>query len=276
MPVFGIGTWKMGGNFFTDKNNADERDILAIKTAIELGVTHIDTAEVYGGGKAEELVAEAIDGYDREKLFIVSKVNPLHFAFKDVLKSCEASLKRLKTDYLDLYLLHAPNPLIPLEETMKAMDTLLDDGKIKHIGISNFAPETQKEAQSFTKNKIVVNQVHYNLIVREPETSGLLQDCQKDDLFLMAWRPVEKGLLAGSKIALVEEMCQKYSKTPAQIAINWLISQENVITLAKSSNLDHLKENLGGVGWNMAKEDVEKLRKEFPSQEEISNSVPLS
>ena len=275
MPVFGIGTWQMGGRHFANPQNDDLKDIEAIKTAIELGVTHIDTAEVYANGHSEELVAEATSGYDRGKLFIVSKVNPLHFAFKDVISACERSLNRLQTDYLDLYLLHAPNPLIPLEETMKAMDFLVDGGKIKNIGISNFAPETQEEAQSFTKNKIVVNQIHYNLIVREPETSGLLEACQKEDIFLMAWRPVEKGLLATTQLKILAEMCQKYSKTPAQIAINWLISQDHVISLAKSSNLDHLRENLGSVGWTMDKEDVERLRADFPTQKEFSNTVPL-
>ena len=241
MPVFGIGTWMMGGDSNHNSNNNDEADIKAIKAAIDSGITHIDTAEVYADGHAEKLVAQAIKNYDRKKLFIVSKVKRDNLKHDDVLTSCEDSLKRLETDYLDLYLLHAPNPNVHINKTMKAMDKLKKDGRIKKIGISNFNVKRSKEAQNATQNKIVANQLHLNLIFREPERDGLIEYCQKNDIMFIAWRPVQKGQLTEKgQYKILDELCDKYSKTPAQIAINWLISQNNMITLSKMRSPKHL------------------------------------
>lgn len=275
MPVFGLGTWQMGGREIRNPQNDDKKDIAAIQKAIKLGVTHIDTAEQYAGGYAETLVGKAIEGYDRSKLFIVSKVSPEHLNYNDVLRSNEASLKRLKTDYLDLYLIHYPNLEIPIEETLKAMDKLVEQGLVKNIGVSNFRTERLKEAQKHTKNKLVVNQVYYNLVIREPEHEGLLNYCQQNDVLLEAYRPVEKGTLLAQPVTILSKLARKYGKTPAQIAINWLISQKNVITLSKTSTIEHLKENLGAISWQMDKEDIEKLRNDFPNQQEKSEKLPL-
>lgn len=261
IPVFGIGTWEMGGRYQHNLRNDDAKDIASIEAALDLGVTHIDTAEMYAKGYSERLVAKAISGYDRSKLFLVSKVWPEWVKSRgDVIKACHKSLKRLETSYLDLYLIHYDELPMPLQEFMSAMDELVGEGSIRNIGVSNFSKERQAEAQSYTKNKIVTNQVHYNLLVREAEESGLLAYCQTNDILLTAWRPVEKGMLTKADTGTMQKLCGKYSKTPAQIAINWLISQANVVTIAKSSNIDHLKENLGGVGWQMDPEDIERLR----------------
>jgi len=275
MPVFGFGTWRMGGNHTRNPLKNDHRQITAIRQAIDHGITHIDTAQMYAQGHAEELVGQAIKEFNRKKLFIVSKVWPDHLRFEDVLKSAALSLKRLKTDYLDLYLIHMPNPAIPISQTMKAFDKLKSDGFIKNIGVSNFSVRSFKAAQKVTENKIVVNQVHYNLIYREPEKSGLLEFCQKNDVLLVAWRPVEKGILADYGISVLDGISLKYKKSPAQIALNWLISQKNVVTLAKMENKKHLLENLGALKWQMEKNDIEKLRKGFPGQKIISDAVPL-
>ncbi len=275
MPVFGIGTWQMGGRYERDFSNNDKADIDAIKSAIKLGVIHIDTAEVYANGYAETLVGKAIKKYNRKKLFIVSKVFDDNLSYDDVIKSCKKSLKHLKTDYLDLYLAHRYNPKIDLRETMQAMDELVKQGLIRNIGVSNFTWQHLKDAQLFSKNKVVCNQVHYNLMFREAEKTGLLDFCQKNDVFLVAWRPLGKGNLLKKIPPVVKEICDKYKKTPAQVAINWLICQPYVLTLAKTSNIDHLKENLGGIDWKMNNKDIEKLRKEFPVQKLVSDTVPL-
>lgn len=276
IQVFGVGTWRMGGDQNYDPNNNDEADIKGIKAAIDAGITHIDTAEVYAQGHAETLVAQAIKDYDRSQLFIVSKVEQRNLKHDDVLQSCENSLKRLKTDYLDLYLIHVPNPDIPIKETMKAMDELKEDGLIKNIGISNFTVERSKEAQACTNNKIVANQLHLNLIYREPQRNGLIKYCQKNDIMFIAWRPVQKGeLTEKGKYKILDEMCSKYQKTPAQIAINWLISQNNMVTLSKMRDTKHLEENLGAIGWEMEKKDIDRLYKEFPNQQDVSDAVPL-
>ena len=276
MPVFGFGTWQMGGRHERDPQNDDQADIAAIKAAIEAGITHIDTAESYSAGHAEELVAQAIKGYDRSKLFIVSKAHQEHLRHDDLLVACENSLKRLQIDYLDLYLLHAPSLQVPIKETMAAMDKLKADGRIKNIGISNFSIKRTKEAVTATQNQIVANQLHLNLMYREPERDGLVEYCQQNDMLFIAWRPVQKGALTQpGHYPILDEMCAKYQKTPSQIAINGLISQENIITLAKSTNLEHLEENLGALGWQMDKNDMERLDKEFPDQKDISDAVPL-
>jgi diketogulonate reductase-like aldo/keto reductase len=275
IPIFGIGTWMMGGDFYKDLvNNDDEADIKAIQIAIDLGITHIDSSELYAQGRAEELTGMAIKKYDREKLFICTKVSPLNLHYHDLIKAAKGSLKRYQIDYLDLYLMHFPNKNIPLEETMPALDRLVDDGLIRYFGGSNFTVEQMKEAQTYAKHKFVANQYHYNLIVREPEKNGLLQYCQKNDIILIAWRPVQDTLSLQKGVEVLDKMCEKYGKTPIQMAINWLTSQYNVVTLAKSRNIEHLKENLGAVGWQMDKDDIEILRKYFPNQREIGDAWP--
>lgn len=276
LPIFGLGTWMMGGAFTRDLNNDDDRDIRAIQQAIRDGITHIDTAELYAAGHAEELVGQAIKNLNRANLFIVSKVWSDHLKYDDLINAVKRSLARLKSDYLDLYLIHKPSQTVPLRETMRAMDALVDTGLIKNIGVSNFTVPRMQEAHSYTKNKIVATQVHYNLMFREPEVKGVLQYCQENEIFIIAWRPVEKGLLVLKGNQLVGGLCQKYDKTPAQIAINWLISQPFVVTLSTMRSPEHLKENLDALDWRMSKEDVELIRDNFPNQQKISNRVPLS
>ncbi len=274
MPVYGIGTWQMGGDKKRNPVNDDDADVRAIRTAIDMGVTHIDTAELYAEGYAEKIVARAIKGYERSKLVLVSKVMPAHCSYDGILRACEQSLKRLETDYLDLYLMHSLSPEFPLSESIRALDRLVDEGIIKHIGVANFGKEYLAEAQARACHKIVCDQVHYNCAFREPERAGLLEFCQKNDIFLMAWRPYRDILRVVPEMLLT--LCKKYNKTPVQIALNWLISQDNVITLSKTRDGEHLEENLGALGWEMSKEDVEYIRSSFPNQQERSDAVPLN
>lgn len=282
IPVFGLGTYGMGGWIERNLKNDDKNDIVAIKNAIDQGITHIDTAEKYSEGRAEELVGQAIKEYDRRKLFLVSKVQKTHLDYQGIKTALKNSLDRLGTNYLDLYLLHRYPSQDNLKECLQSINELVDDGLIKNIGICNFNLEHTKAACELSKHPIVATQVHYSLQFREPEISGLLNFCQKNDMFLIAWRPVNQGMfnktgidLTKPGISLVDEMCRKYQKTPAQIAINWLISQNNVVTVAKTSNNDHLREDLGAVGWHMEERDIEKLREEFPDQRDISDNQPL-
>lgn len=275
IPVIGLGTWLLGGTKIRNPNNDDAADIQGVKNAIDAGITLIDTAENYAEGQAERIVGAAIKDYDRKELFLTSKVDKSHLHYDDLMNACEKSLERLGTDYLDLYLIHAPNDEVPLEETMRAMDTLVEKGLVKNLGVSNFKTKRFIEAQKLTKNKIVTNQVYYNLINREPETDGLLEYCQKNDVILTAYRPIDKGSLLHDVPPIVEEIANKYSKTLAQIMLNWLISQDKVITIPKMTKPEHIKDNLGAVDWLMEKEDIEKLRKEFPNQIARPESLPL-
>lgn len=274
LPVYGIGLWEVGGRYEADTTK-DNAEVEAIRAALEAGITHIDTAESYGHGHAEELLARAIEGYDRSKLIIATKVSAHNQGYEGVRQACEASLKRLGTDYIDLYLIHRyPMPGISIEETMRAMDELVDEGLVRHIGTSNLSPRRFAEAQKYARHKLVCNQVHYNVQYREAEKRGVIQQCLDTDTMLVAWRPLQKGTLLSSP--LLAELATKYHKTPAQIAINWLISQANVVTIAKTSNPTHLKENLGAINWTMESGDIERIRNEFPDQKDISDTVPLN
>lgn len=271
MPVLGMGTWQMGGRMERDSRNDDAGQIQALKTGLDLGFNLIDTAESYADGKAEELVGEAIRGYDRGKLFLASKVWKTHVAYDDVLRAAENSLKRLGTDYLDLYLYHQVNNEVPLKETMRAFDRLVSEKLVRHIGVSNFALERFKRAQACADHKIVVNQIHYSLSMREPE-SELLPWLQENDVMIQAWRPL-RGV---PDCALLNELCAKYGKTKSQIALNWLIMQKNIVTITASSSARHIQDNLDAVAFEMAPSDVELLTRDFPEKKFISDAVPLS
>lgn len=275
IPVLGFGTWFMGGSFEREVNYDESHDIEAIRKTIEMGGTRFDVAEMYAQGYSEEILGKALKNYDRSKLFVASKVSPANLEYDNVITSCKNSLARLQMDYLDLYLIHAPNPDISIEETMKAFDYLKEHGLIKNIGVCNFNVERLKEAQSKTENKIVLNQVHYNLLFREPALKGVIDYCQNNDIFIEAWRPIQQGSLAKKEIDIIDRLCDKYGKTPSQIALNWLISQKNVVTITKTSNLKHLEENLGSVDWSMEQEDVNLLINDYPIQLDRSNAVQL-
>ncbi len=272
MPVFGIGTWMMGGAMQKDNLNDDKADITALRKAFEQGVTHIDTAEIYAAGHSEEIVAQAIKGYKRDNFFITTKVWKEHLKYDDVLTAMSESLERLQMDYVDLYLIHAPFPAMNFKETMKAMDSLIDQGFTKYIGVSNFSIKQLKEAQSISKYPIVNNQIHYSLaykdMYKENPLDEIIEYCQENDILVTAYRPVERGILTTKEEPLMKEMCEKYDKTPSQIAINWLVSQDNIVTISKMRDQKHLLENLQSLNWNMDKSDIEKLRKEFPNKVE--------
>jgi len=275
IPVLGFGTLFMGGSFEREANYDEGRDIKAIQKTIELGGYRFDTAEMYAEGYSEEILGKALKGCDRAEIFVTSKVSPANLGYEDVISACRKSLDRLQMSYLDLYLIHAPNPDIDIKETMRAFDYLKEQGLIKNIGVCNFNIDRLQEAQANTKHRIVLNQVHYNLLFREPALKGVIDYCQKNDIFIEAWRPIQQGSLAKKGIDIVDQLCEKYSKTPSQIAINWLISQQNVVTITKSSNLKHLEEDLGSVGWNMSEEDLRLLIDNYPIQLDRSNAVQL-
>jgi len=174
-------------------------------------------------------------------------------------------MKRMGIHQIDLYLIHMPNPGIPVRQTMKAIDRLVDEKIIRYIGVSNFSVEQIKEAQSYTSNKIVTNQIEYNLFTRNKGIytrnmeAEIIPYCKRNEILITAWRPVLKGMLDEKNNRLLNELSIKYNKTRAQIAINWLLSDDYIISIPKSSNPNHILENLGSVGWTMELEDIESL-----------------
>ncbi|QQS44491.1 aldo/keto reductase [Candidatus Roizmanbacteria bacterium] len=276
MPVFGLGTWQMGGREERNPENNDGADIEAIKRAIEAGISHIDTAEMYAAGHAEELVGMAISGFDRNRLFLTSKVLDGNQTYDGVMHAVHGSLKRLGTEYLDLYLIHAPDESVHISETMRAMDDVVDQKLVKNIGLSNFSVKQFEQAQQYARHKIVTNQVHYNLEIREIEKNGALSYYQLHDVMITAWRPLQKSIILTDGAEILRDIGKKYTKTPAQVAINWLISQHNVVTMSTMRDWKHLEENLGAIDWELSDRDIEYLRREFPHQKPISDVYPLS
>lgn len=272
IPVLGLGTWNIGGGAIRD-TSCDREHTQFARTAIEMGVTHFDTAEMYGKGHSEEIVGEVIKDFPREKLFITTKVSPEHLRYDEVIAAARRSLQRLNTQYIDLYLVHIPNPRIPIQETMKAFDFLHRDGLIKFVGVSNFTVEQLQDAQEYTGNRIVTNQIEYSLLTRNQGNeyitdmeSSVIPYCQENDIVVTAYRPLALGRLTRPGFRILDDLAKKYDKTRAQIAINWLISKKKVITIPMTSTIEHLKENLGALGWRLERQDISRLDNQFPVQ----------
>lgn len=265
IPVLGLGTWALWAASSRIPKSDDEA-VRALRLGLELEMRFIDTAEMYGHGDSEKIVAEAVKS-ERENVFIATKVSPQHFSYEDVIKACEASLRRLETSYIDLYQLHWPNQSIPIKDTMKAMERLAADGKIRHIGISNFSVRQTREAQgALSKSVLAANQVEYSLIERSIE-QDLLSYAQKEHITIIAYSPVARGEIArggaGESWQVLDKIASKYGKTRTQVALNWLIAKDAVVAIPKAGTLSHVKENAGAAGWRMSKEDSETLSRAF-------------
>jgi len=256
VPAYGQGTWHMGES---PGRRADE--VKALRLGIDLGITLIDTAEMYGSGVAEEIVAEAVRG-DRDKLFIVSKVLPYNASVQGTIEACERSLKRLKTDRIDLYLLHWTGSH-PFAETLAGFERLQRDGKIRHHGVSNFDRKDMEEWYRLVGGKTVAsNQILYNLARRGPEWE-LIPWCRERNISIMAYSPIEQGRMLGHK-ALAEVAGRHPGATPAQVALAWLLRQEGMMVIPKATRLEHVRENLGALDLKLTDDDLATLDRAFP------------
>jgi len=265
IPVLGLGTWGIGG-FSSKRFGGEDQDAAALRLGLELGMRFIDTAEMYAHGHSEEVVATVVEK-ERANVFVATKVSAENLSYEGVMRSCDASLRRLKTTYIDLYQVHWPNPRIPIAETMKAMEKLVDEGKVRHIGVSNFSVEQTRQAQeSLSKNSIASNQVEYNLTERSIE-EDLLPFCTRENVTVIAYSPVARGQLGGSnrdsRWHALDSIAGKYDKTRIQVALNWLICKEPVVAIPKASRLEHVRENAGAIGWTLEREDQDALNTAF-------------
>lgn len=261
IPLLGMGTWGMGGKYERDESNI-EQSVSILKQGLDLGIKLIDTAELYGEGLTEEIVGRAIKGRRREGVFIITKVWKTNLRYPDVLAAAEKSLGRLGTDYIDLYLIHWPNEEVPLSETMKAFEDLIASKKVRHIGVSNFSAALMKEAQSHLRKTVLsANQIEYSLLERSAEKE-VIPFCKENGIQVIAHRPLAKGRMALEQNELLVALSKKYQKTPIQIALNWLISQ-NIIVIPKTSNNKHLEEICGAVGWKLEEDDIKLLKSDF-------------
>lgn len=263
VPVIGMGTWMIEGR----TRDAERRAIEALRLGLDLGMNHIDTAEMYGNGRAEELIAEAVDD-QREQVFLVSKVLPSNASYQGTLKACERSLKRLKTDFIDLYLVHWPSSQHPIEETMRAMEKLVDEGMIRFIGVSNFDVEQLREAQrALKKYRIACDQVLYHLAYRGIEQDLLPYSAEKG-IAIVGYSPFGHGSFPSSHSRggkVLAEIAKRQNRTMRQVALNFLTRDPNLFTIPKAGNPDHVRDNSGAVGdWKLSDEDISTIDKTFP------------
>ncbi len=272
IPKLGLGTWGIGGGPKKDPNNDDKGQIESIKYAIDNGITLIRTAHNYADGYTEELVGHAIKGYDREKLFLISCANQKSAIDKEsIIEVAKGSLKALNADYFDMYLIGAINPAYPIKPILDGLVELQNQGLTKEMGVSNYRLPELKAAVEYLGDKITYSEMHYNLIIREPEVGGTLDYCREKGIILSAYRPLQLGQLSKPGIQILDEMANKYSKSQSQIALKWLTQKDGVITMTKSEKKDHIDQDLDIFNWELEKEDIEKLDKDFPIQIRISD-----
>jgi diketogulonate reductase-like aldo/keto reductase len=246
VPEIGFGTWNYKGG------------VEPLRAAIECGARLIDTAEAYD---TEEIVGDAIRGR-RHQVFLATKVLPRNFKRRDLIAAAERSLRRLGTDYIDLYQLHWPNLTIPIEEPMSGMERLVDAGKVRFIGVSNFSVADLIRAQvALGTRRIASNQVRYSLIERTIE-GGLLQYCQKNGITVIAYSPFSTSLAnikAADPDGLLPKVAEAAIRSEAQVALNWCVDKEMVIAIPKASTVEHVVENTGASGWKLQSELTQLL-----------------
>jgi diketogulonate reductase-like aldo/keto reductase len=264
VSVIGQGTWMMieGNNDLQKYESA----IKSLQLGLDLGMTHLDTAEMYGNGRVEQLVGQAIIGR-REEVFLVSKLLPSNASYDGTLKACKRSLKRLKTDWLDLYLLHWSSLEHPIRETMRAMEKLVKEGLVRFIGVSNFDVEELKKAEGALQDQsIACNQVLYHLNSRGIERK-LLPYCNSKRIAVVGYSPFGHGNFPSpndNKGRLLAEIAERHHKTMHQIALNFIVNHTKIFTIPKTSNPKHVKEISESIEWNLTKKEIADINRLFP------------
>jgi diketogulonate reductase-like aldo/keto reductase len=265
VPALGQGTWGMG-----EDRRERANEVAALQLGLDLGMKLIDTAEMYGDGGAEQVVATSIAGR-RDEVFLVSKVLPEHATRRGTIAACERSLKRLETDRIDLYLLHWRTGDVDLAEVVEAFTTLAGAGKIRHWGVSNFDLDDMEEVVGLANGAApAANQVMYNLNRRGIE-HDLVPWCRRRRIPIMAYSPLDQGKLARSRE--LGRLAQRLGTSPSRLALAWLVRQNEVIAIPKSASLEHVRENFAALEVRLSKQDLAELDRPFPSPK---RKVPLA
>ncbi|MBS3819701.1 aldo/keto reductase [bacterium] len=243
VPVIGFGTWKLQGKKCRD----------AVLSALDIGYRHLDTAQKYDN---EESVGEALHQSDisREEIFLTTKISPPNLRYNDFLDNFKTSLDKLKTDYVDLLLIHWPSLTVPIQETIKAMNKLQSDKSVKYIGVSNFSVTKTQKAMETSKTPLLTNQVHYDPFRTR---SSMIEFCVQNHMMLTAYSPLARGKV--SKNSLLRKIGDRYNKTAAQVTLRWLIQQRNVCVIPKAGSPEHQKENFDIFDFKLTKEEMEKI-----------------
>lgn len=273
-----LGAWEYGSPSIIEEQNA----IKIITKAIESGINAIDIAESYWNGSSERIVGKTIKQFKRDEVFIITKVSPEHLRYNDVLRAADASLKRLDTTYIDLYLVHAPNQYVPIRETAKAMERLFNEGKIRYVGVSNFSlPLLREFREHLSKTDVAANELHYNVLIRDVEKE-VFPYMLKENIPLLAYDSLGLGYLIGRKeirneykwyilakevyiknleplVNEITALAKELNKTPSQVVLNWLVSKDNVFAIFNTTKEEHLKENLGSLGWKLDDREIRRI-----------------
>ncbi|OGH18537.1 MAG: hypothetical protein A3F31_04995 [Candidatus Levybacteria bacterium RIFCSPHIGHO2_12_FULL_38_12] len=261
-----ISSIGLGTNFVANIQKDEKKLMYLMQKALDKSINFFDTAEVYHNGYSEILVGKAFKRM-RDKVVIATKFSSEHSSYKDVLKTAEGSLKRLQTDYIDLYQIHWPNPIVPIEETLKALEKLIKAGKIRHIGVCNFSQRLLKDIQKASTLPIVSLEIEYNLLERTIEYD-LLPYCEKNKITTIAYTPLNSGTILKtekySKIFL--NLSKKYDRTASQIILNFLISHPSVVAIPATTNIIHLEGNAKSTEFVLEKSDIDLLAKTFTSK----------
>ncbi|MBI5951637.1 MAG: aldo/keto reductase [Chloroflexi bacterium] len=266
LPKIGFGTWTIGGEA-TPNPTVDSASMIVLRSALEVGYAHFDTAEYYAGGHAEELLGRAVreTKTKREDVLITTKVSPEHLSYDDVLKSCENSLRRLGMDYVDLYLIHWPRLWMNLKETFRALNKLVRDGKVRHLGVSNFKLKLLRQSQEYSETSILTDQVPYSLPNHLYVENGVIEYCQQNDILVTAYSPVKFRSIRANKV--LGEVANAHSATPFQIALAWLVMQPRVITIPMSSNPAHIRENFDAADIELNADEIRRLNNAWKKSE---------
>lgn len=255
IPAMGLGTWRMG-----EDARAAAAELRTLREALDRGISLIDTAEIYGQGGSEHLVGEALRGHAREAVFLVSKVAPSHASFEGTKRACAGSLKRLGTEYLDLYLLHWRGG-VPIAETIEAFEALRAEGKIRAWGVSNFdVPDMEDMPQGA---QCAANQVLYNPSARGIEFD-LLPFCQSRSIPIMAYTPLGQSGQVLSNPAITA-VAARHGATPGQVALAWGLRHPGIVTIPKTARIERVEENLGALGLTLDTEDLAEIDRAFPA-----------
>ncbi|EHP71070.1 MAG: aldo/keto reductase [Metallosphaera yellowstonensis] len=251
----GFGTWKIGGGYWSADRTRDSHWLDLLKYVVEKGINLFDTAEMYGDGHAEELLGQALKGEDQDEFTVITKVWNNHLKYDDVIKAARASLRRLGLKYIDIYLIHWPSPSVPLRETMRAMEKLVDDGVVRCIGVSNFDTNLLEEVLSaVNRYKIEVNEMEYSILNRKIE-KDLITLAQRNGVKIVAYSPLGRGEV--SSLPILTEVAKKYGRTPVQVALNYVARK--AIPIPKASTKPHVDDIAGTLDWDLTDEDYRYL-----------------
>ncbi len=286
VSTIGLGTWQFGTEGWGFGQDFTEQEALAtVDKALGIGINLLDTAEVYGEGRSEEIVGKAIAGR-RDKVILATKVLPRHLRKRDLIRACDESLDRLGIEQIDLYQIHATEPYVPLAESMAALAKLVEQGKIRYVGVSNFSVPLLRAAEEVFSGRVVSNQVRYNLLQRDIEAE-ILPYCRKHNITVIAYSPLAQGSLTGKYnrdhlpsdkirqrnplfrdenivqafplIDLLREIGKKHGVTPAQVALRWVTAQDGVIAIPGAKRPWQVEENAGALGWSLSSEQMAAL-----------------